>query len=136
MVKHLALAYVEDSDLDYDLVARVIAPCATVQRFTSAELALAALSSGDVAPRDLDGVIVDLQLPGIDGIEFIDRVRALPGGQQPAICVLANREEPGDRERARAVGADGFFVKPDNLEGLRELPTLLMQVTETHRQNL
>ena len=65
-----------------------------------------------------DLVLMDLQLPGIDGIEAL-RVRASPLTQDVpvvAVTAFAMRE---DRERALRAGFDGYLEKPF---GVRELP--------------
>lgn len=57
--------------------------------------------------------IVDIEMPGVDGIEFIERARRDPGLRDvPAILVtsLGSRE---DRERGLAAGARGYIVKSE-----------------------
>ena len=58
----------------------------------------------------LQGVITDLNLPAIDGIELIRRMRARGRGT-PIIVVSANAD-PHAPARALAAGADAFFAKP------------------------
>ncbi len=66
-----------------------------------------------------DLVLMDLQLPGIDGIEALRQLRASPLTQDVpvvAVTAFAMRE---DRERALRAGFDGYLEKPF---GVRELP--------------
>ena len=66
-----------------------------------------------------DLVLMDLQLPGIDGIEALRQLRASPLTQDVpvvAVTAFAMRE---DRERAFRAGFDGYVEKPF---GVRELP--------------
>jgi CheY-like chemotaxis protein len=60
-----------------------------------------------------DVVLMDLHLPGIDGVEATRRIRALgpDGGQIPIIALTANAF-PEDRDACREAGMDGFVVKP------------------------
>jgi CheY-like chemotaxis protein/nitrogen-specific signal transduction histidine kinase len=60
-----------------------------------------------------DAVLMDVVLPGLDGIEATRRIRALPGktGQVPVIGI-SGRSESGDEAAARAAGMDFYFVKP------------------------
>jgi two-component system cell cycle response regulator DivK len=68
-------------------------------------------------PPDL--VLMDLQLPGIDGIETLRRLRdGGPGRDVPVVAVTAFAMAE-DRERAALAGFDGFIEKPISV---RELP--------------
>ena len=74
------------------------------------------------APYDL--VLMDLHLPGMDGLEATKRIRALgaEGGGVPIIALTANAFAE-DREACRAAGMDGFIVKPFDRERLDEAIT-------------
>ena len=60
---------------------------------------------------DFDAVLMDMVLPGIDGIEAIRRIRTLdpPFG---AIAIIGVSGRSDDETAARAAGADAFLVKP------------------------
>jgi two-component system cell cycle response regulator DivK len=67
-------------------------------------------------PPDL--VLMDLQLPGIDGTEALRRLRSHPSSRGipvVAVTALAMRE---DREQAHAAGFDGFVQKPISTRAL------------------
>lgn len=74
------------------------------------------IGQGETAPQRLsqgafDAVLMDMVLPGIDGVEAIRRIRALeaPLGRIPIICISGRGE---DEAASRAAGADVFLVKP------------------------
>jgi CheY-like chemotaxis protein/nitrogen-specific signal transduction histidine kinase len=74
------------------------------------------IGQGETAPERLsqgafDAVLMDMVLPGIDGVEAIRRIRALeaPLGRIPIICISGRGE---DEAASRAAGADVFLVKP------------------------
>ena len=67
-----------------------------------------------VASGDYDVMLLDLQMPGIDGIETARRLRALPaarGGRLPVVAVTAN-VLAGERQRCLAAGMDAYIAKP------------------------
>ena len=63
-------------------------------------------------PDGYDAVLVDIQMPGMDGYEVVRRMRRLPMlAGLPAMAVTANAF-PEDKERAFAAGFDMFLAKP------------------------
>jgi CheY-like chemotaxis protein len=74
---------------------------------------------------DFDAVLMDMVLPGIDGIEAIKRIRNLnsPLGRIPIIGVSGRGE---DEAASRAAGANAFLVKPVSP---RALATALLEAT-------
>ena len=62
---------------------------------------------GEYAP---DLVVMDIQMPGMDGIEATERIRAT--GYRGRIVALTAAALSVDRERALRAGCEGFFLKP------------------------
>ena len=58
-----------------------------------------------------DLVLVDLAMPGIDGLETTRRLKQMPG--PPAVFVISLVAGPNYAEAAAAAGADGFIAKAD-----------------------
>jgi len=66
-----------------------------------------------VAQRDYGLVLVDVEMPGMDGFGFITTLRSEPAlAGLPAILVTS-RNRPEDQPRGFAVGAQGYVVKSD-----------------------
>ncbi len=66
-----------------------------------------------------DIVLMDLQMPEMDGLEATRRIRAAPGEQPVIIAVSANAMEE-DKAAARDAGVDNFLAKPITLDALSE----------------
>jgi two-component system, cell cycle response regulator DivK len=91
-----------------------------VRTAAGAEETLAML--GDFAPRL---VLMDLQMPGVDGFELTRRLRALPGMAGVLILALSAYATAGNEERARLAGCDGYVSKPIDT---RTLPGLIARL--------
>lgn len=59
-----------------------------------------------------DLIVLDLMLPGLDGLEVCARIRQKPGPKDPYILVLTARGEEIDRVIGLSTGADDYMVKP------------------------
>jgi signal transduction histidine kinase/ActR/RegA family two-component response regulator len=59
-----------------------------------------------------DVAVVDIGLPGFDGLEVARRVRQAPGGDRILLIALTGYGTEADRSRAMSAGFDDFLVKP------------------------
>ena len=57
-------------------------------------------------------IISDLNMPFMDGIEFVKTVRADPERAHIPILMVTTEADPEERERALAIGVNGYLVKP------------------------
>jgi len=62
-----------------------------------------------------DLVLMDIQLPGIDGVAALGRLRADDRTASVPVVALTAQAMEGDRERFLAAGFDGYLSKPVNL---------------------
>jgi CheY-like chemotaxis protein len=77
-----------------------------------------------VQEEDFDCVLMDIQMPEVDGVEATQRIRALIGSagrSMPFVVALTAFAMPGDRERFLAAGMDGYLSKPVREEDLAGL---------------
>jgi two-component system, cell cycle response regulator DivK len=65
-----------------------------------------------------DLILMDLQLPGIDGTETLRRIRDLPQSRDVRVVAVTAFAMQADRERAVASGFDGFVEKPLSVRAL------------------
>jgi two-component system cell cycle response regulator DivK len=68
--------------------------------------------------RGPDLVLMDIQLPDIDGVEALRRLRADERTAAIPVLALTAQAMEGDRERFLAAGFDGYVSKPVNIVGL------------------
>ena len=61
---------------------------------------------------------IELQLPGIDGLELARRLKRDPGTRHIVVVALTGRVMPSDRDAALAAGCDGFITKPIDTRAL------------------
>ncbi|MEI7768401.1 MAG: PAS domain S-box protein [Chloroflexales bacterium] len=74
-----------------------------------------------------DAILMDIQMPEVDGLEVIRHLRAKPEFASTPIIALTALAMAGDRERCLAAGANKYLSKPVSL---RELGELLRQLLE------
>jgi two-component system cell cycle response regulator DivK len=106
---------VEDNPLNLKLVRDVLqfAGYDVVEAHSGEE----GLRVAEQDPPDL--VLMDLQLPGIDGTETLHRMRRGPLGRDVPVVAVTAFAMAEDRERASLAGFDGYVEKPISV---RELP--------------
>jgi len=102
---------VEDNDKNMKLFRDVLLAYGyrTLEATTGEEaIALAAEHSPDL-------VLMDIQLPDIDGVEALARLRADGRTAPLPVLALTAQAMEGDRERFLAAGFDGYVSKPVNI---------------------
>jgi two-component system chemotaxis response regulator CheY len=77
---------------------------------SEADSGQAALDACDSASFDV--VVTDLNMPGMDGIELIRRLRARPKFKFVPILMLTTESQLERKQQGKAVGATGWIVKP------------------------
>ena len=82
--------------------------------------------------RSISAIITDLRMPGMDGFELIERVRATSNGAAIPIIVVSADGAPENQDRAQRLGANAFFVKPYSPAAVRETLEELLHDTQPH----
>src|SRR4051812_6028367 len=59
-----------------------------------------------------DGILVDSNMPVMDGYEFMRRLRAMRDGRQPKVIFCTTEHDVGHIARAMHAGADDYMMKP------------------------
>lgn len=73
------------------------------------------------AADKVDLILLDINMPRMDGFEFLERLRADDALKNTAVvmCTVSNYEK--DRERAQSLGAIGYLVKPPSWDHLKAI---------------
>jgi CheY-like chemotaxis protein len=106
---------VEDNALNLKLVRDVLTYAGYIVR--AARTAEEGISLAFAQPPDL--VLMDIDLPGIDGMEALRRLRDDPRTRLVPVAAVTALAMAADRERVMRAGFDGFLEKPISV---RDLP--------------
>lgn len=66
-------------------------------------------------------ILMDIQLPGMDGLQLTRQLKADPSTRSIAVIALTAYAMKGDEEKALAAGCDGYVSKPIDTERLPEI---------------
>jgi two-component system cell cycle response regulator DivK len=62
--------------------------------------------------EQFDLIVMDIQLPGMDGLEATTKLRAEPATAQVPVIAVTSYAMAGDRDKALAAGCSGYVTKP------------------------
>ena len=71
-----------------------------------------------LAEKKIDMVITDLNMPEMDGLELIKRIRAMPGPKYIPIIMLTTESQEDKKQEGKKAGASGWIIKPFTSEQL------------------
>ena len=118
--RSLRLLLAEDNAVNQRLASRLLekrghtVEVAVNGREALLRLCSPAASEGNGRELSFDAVLMDVQMPDMDGLEATAAIRAheqISGGHVPIIAMTAHAMK-GDRERCLAAGMDGYVAKP------------------------
>ena len=120
---------IDDSEADL-LFSRIIVSrsgvCDDVLEFDCARNALAHLEAP--AGHDVDMILLDINMPGMDGFQFLQAYQKLQRNAHARAIVVMLTSSPDPRDREQAESFDcvrGYVVKPINLAAAQRLSELL-----------
>jgi len=115
-----ALLLVEDNEDDYEATARSLKKNHFVNPVAwckSGREALEFLAKGENLP---DLILLDLNMPGIDGRQVLATVKADPLLRHIPVIVLTTSNDARDIDQCYDIGASTYIQKPVSFEGLTE----------------
>jgi len=94
-----------------------------VEKAANAEAALQKFNAG----IKVDLLITDLNMPGMNGIELIKKVRSLAAYRFLPILFLTTESQQSRKQEAKAAGASGWIVKPATADDLLNTVKLVIR---------
>ncbi len=122
----IEILLVEDNPADANLVRRKMSGANTPNSVHVVHTGVDALAfvgkEGEFqeAPRP-DMVLLDLNIPGLDGREVLEHMKSEPSLRTIPVVVLTSSEAPDDIAHAYELGANAYVRKPIDLDGYRQL---------------
>ena len=113
---------IDDDDNNFVLIADLLRHSGyeTIQAMTGKEGVRLAIE------EQPDFVLLDIQLPDIDGYEVLDRIRRSPLAGGLPIIAMTSYAMSGDRERLLPAGCNGYIEKPiDPMRVIRQIQDVL-----------
>ena len=124
----LIIAVVEDDPRIGELIHEEICDEGHCCRgFSTAEAFL-----NDVEQLNPDLVLMDLMLPGMDGLNCLRTFRQIPGFQQCPVVIVTALNDSAKRRESRELGAIDYILKPDLFD---QLPQLLATLSQTSTES-
>ena len=109
------ILFIEDDPMN----RRVVKDMLDVAGATMAEAELAEEGLEKIEQEDFDIILVDLRMPGMDGIEAIRKIRARGDAKADLPIIVVTADTAVDlRERCREAGADDVLFKPVAMDAL------------------
>lgn len=112
------LLYIEDSLSNLELITRLLAPHPEVRLIPAMQGRLGLDLARQHRP---DLILLDVQLPDIDGGEVLRRLREDPETREIPVLVLSADATPAQIDRMRAAGARAYLTKPFDIKRVVEL---------------
>jgi signal transduction histidine kinase len=110
-----SILIVDDEPSNFDVIAAQLSDCDYLMDYASS--GQEALSSLDIYNPDL--ILLDVMMPGINGIEVCQQIKAMPKWQAVPIVMVTALSSKSDLAQCLGAGADDFISKPVNSEELR-----------------
>lgn len=72
-----------------------------------------------------DIITLDWNMPEMDGLTFLLKLRKLPGGDKPKVIFCSTEDSPAKIQKVLSSGADDYITKPFNLATIRDSLNIL-----------
>jgi two-component system cell cycle response regulator DivK len=114
MLQDTKILYIEDNLENRILIRRIL----QAEGYVVLEAESAAQAIAIVQRQRLDLILMDINMPDIDGYTLTTHLKAKPGLRHVPIIALTANVMKGDRERTLEAGCDGYIQKPIDVDAL------------------
>jgi len=112
------LIVVDDDPVDVRFVIRAFSDAGSTIEITHA--ADADMASDRLAREAFDYILLDINMPGTSGMDFLKRLRGQARTAITPVIMLSSSSSAADVDRAYRNGANAYAVKPSTLSGYRD----------------
>ena len=125
----LRVLVVDDNAVNRTVVVRALQSMdAQATALASGEEALALVQAEAEQGRTFDVVVLDANMPGLDGFRTAERLLTLPSGQDLTLVMLSSAGSKGDAQRSRDVGFAAYLPKPFTRDELLQVLLRVMHI--------
>ena len=120
-ISGLHLLVAEDNDMNWEIIQVLLEECGdTCERAENGRICLSKFSAAPAGTYD--GILMDVQMPEMTGMEAARRIRALPGPESARIPIVAMTADAfaEDVQACLASGMNGHIAKPVDVSKLRQ----------------
>jgi two-component system cell cycle response regulator DivK len=121
------ILYIEDNHENRLLVRRIL----EAEGYSMIEATDGPTGLEVAAQMQPDLILLDINLPEIDGYDLARRFRTTPGLEQVPILAITANVMQGDRERTLEAGCDGYIQKPIEVDRLPDQVRAALRKTPT-----
>ncbi len=107
---------IDDNAMNVELVEFVL----TAAGYEVATAESAEQGFARIAQQRPDLILMDIQMPGLDGLEMTRRLKADPATREIVIVAFTAYAMKGDEQRMREAGCDGYLPKPIKVKTLAQ----------------
>lgn len=104
---------IEDNKLNLKLIRTIL----LISNFKVLEAESAEEGFQLLEEHQPDIILMDIQLPGMDGLTATRRIKSTEAYKDIPVIALTAKAMEGDEEKAKAAGCDGYIIKPINTKG-------------------
>jgi CheY-like chemotaxis protein len=125
MLQGLPVWVVDDNLTNRRILKEILASWGMIPRlFDNGETLLTALGESDLSGQPSPTIILDVQMPDMDGFTVVEKMRQMPHFAMPKVIMMTSAGIRGDAARCRELGIAGYLTKPvaklDLLDAIRK----------------